>query len=76
MKAEHIQKALAMRPFRPIEFELESGQRFVVRHPEVVFVRETIVVVDVDGEIEIFGPEAVTSLTQVRSNGPRSRRKR
>jgi len=74
MRIDQIRGAQLYQPFRPFTLHLADGRSFLVDHPEFMLVSRdsrTIVVNDVEGNIEIIGPMLVTSLT-VPSGQPES----
>jgi hypothetical protein len=66
MNVDAIRRVTKKRPVRPLEFRLQDGDRFEVRHPEAVIVTdELIMTVDQDGKPAFIAPEAVVSIRRV-----------
>ncbi len=60
MNVEEIRKVARRRPFKPFMFHLDNGEKYAVKHPEIVVGNELVVTVDDDGKIIMIAPEAVT----------------
>ena len=74
MRAEEIREVQRAQPFRPFVLKLVDGRRFVIEHPEFMFVsrnNRTIVIDDIDGSIELIDPMLVVSVG-VRANESQS----
>jgi hypothetical protein len=66
MRVEEIREAQRAEPFRPFVLHLADGRQFVVDHPEFILLsrnNRTVVVDDVEGNIELIDSMLVTSLT-------------
>ncbi len=60
MNVDEIRKIARRRPFKPFLFHLDNGEKYAVRHPEIVVGNELVVTVDDNGKIIMISPEAVT----------------
>ena len=81
MKDTSFQKSLhafvSRRPFKPFIVELVSGDRIVVEHPEAFLMRGSAAVyLNPVGEYALFDSSTVSQLTDIRSNGNKSSRRR
>ena len=81
MKDTPFQKSLRAfvrrRPFKPFVVELVSGNRIVVEHPEAVAMGgDAAIYVNPDGEYAMFDSSTVSQLTEVKSNGSKTSRRR
>lgn len=81
MKDTSVQKSLhafvSRRPFKPFIVELVSGDRIVVEHPEAFLMRGSAAVyLNPVGEYALFDSSTVSQLTDIRSNGNKSSRRR
>jgi hypothetical protein len=75
-----IRKVLSDRPFKPIVFHLENGEKQLIKHPEIIVTDVMIVAVDDDGLPVFIKPEAVSAIrhprrTTRRRNGRTSSRR-
>ena len=77
MIADAIKERLSTRPFKPFVLKLGSGDRFIVRHPELVSLspggRRLILWVGADraADIDVL---LVESIQEPRTNGQHRRR--
>jgi hypothetical protein len=62
MDVERIREVVRRRPFKPIVFHLENGEKHFVKHPEIVVGIEFIMTVDETGHSVLITPEAVSSI--------------
>lgn len=62
MKLELIRKYVSARPFKPLVFHLENGDKQIVKHPEIIITEIVIMAADDRGFPVIIAPEAVTSI--------------
>jgi len=63
MHVEEIRKTVRLRPFKAFEIHLDSGQRYLISHPERIFVTDTLVVtVDERGRAILIAPEAISNI--------------
>lgn len=62
MDVQEIRKVVRQRPFKPFWFHLDNGQKYAVKHSEIVVGNELIVTLDEYGKTVMIAPEAVTSL--------------
>jgi hypothetical protein len=66
MRVEEIREAQRAEPFRPFVLHLADGRQFVVDHPESILLsrnNRTVVVDDIEGNIELIDSMLVTSMT-------------
>jgi predicted RNase H-related nuclease YkuK (DUF458 family) len=70
MDLEVIRKTLKDRPFRPIVFHLDNGEKQVVKHPEVIVTEINVIAVDDDGRPVFIKPEAITAIHYARHAAP------
>lgn len=71
MNAVQVRHAFTLRPFRPVEIELVSGTKVVIRHPEgILITSHTIAWVNpVKDDIVMTTPEAIAAIRRSRGNG-------
>jgi hypothetical protein len=62
MNVEKIREVVRRRPFKPFWFHLDNGQKYAVRHSEIVVGNELIMTLDEYGKSVLIAPEAVTSI--------------
>jgi hypothetical protein len=60
MNVDEIRKIARRRPFKPFLLHLDNGEKYAVKHPEIVVGNELVVTVDDHGKIIMIAPEAVT----------------
>jgi len=75
MDIEIIRKKLNERPFKPIVFHLENGEKQVIRHPEVVVTDIMVMAADDDGLPVLITPEAITAIHIAKNLKPRYARR-
>jgi hypothetical protein len=66
MRFQEIRQAQRAEPFRPFVLHLTDGRQFLVDHPEFILLsrnNRTVVLDDVEGNIELIDAMLVTSLT-------------
>lgn len=66
MRIADIRDARRAQPFRPFVLHLADGRQFLVDHPEFLMVSRndrTIILDDVDGNLEIIDPMLVASVS-------------
>ena len=51
-----------MRHLKPFLFHLDNGEKYAVRHPEIVVGNELVVTVDDEGKTIMIAPEVVSSV--------------
>ena len=69
MGIKEIRKELHRKPWRPLEFALENGDRFVINHPENIFISlndARLLLYDAEREW-VTSPEKVTSIRRRRA---------
>jgi predicted RNase H-related nuclease YkuK (DUF458 family) len=77
MDLEIIRKTLNERPFRPIVFHLDNGEKQVVKHPEILVSEINVITLDDDGRPVFIKPEAITAIHYARNaTAPRTPRSR
>lgn len=75
MNVETIRKQVNTRPFKPLVFHLENGDRQIVKPPEIIVTEVVIMAADDKGFPVIIAPAAVTSIHDA-SDRPRRTRGR
>ena len=66
MHIEEIRKITKNRPFKIYEIHVENGEKYLIKHPENIFItRQLIVTVDEQGQSILIAPEAVSTITIV-----------
>lgn len=66
MRIDEIRNAQRAQPFQPFILNLADGRRFVIPHPEFILIshnNRTVIVDDLDGNIEMIDAMLVTSLS-------------
>jgi hypothetical protein len=67
MNVNAIKKAMAARPFRPIELRLQDGDRIVIRHPENVWVSpDWVVTLDEENRTVFINPDGLVSIRRLK----------
>lgn len=62
MDVDEIRKLVKARPFRPLEFHLDAGEKYFITHPEIIIHEVMIVAVDHRGELVYIAPEAISAI--------------
>jgi hypothetical protein len=62
MNIEEIRQVVKRKPFRPFIFSLDNGEKYAVRHPEIIVTKELIMTVNDLGRAVLIAPEAVTAI--------------
>jgi hypothetical protein len=75
MDLEVIRKTLNERPFRPIVFHLDNGQKQLITDPQFLVTETVVVAVDRKGLPVLMTPESIISIDHQR-NPVRRRSKR
>ncbi len=70
MNAAHIRDVLHREPFEPFEIVMSSGEKHLVKHPELVFVTEGRIIVVVDPAADRTADLALTHVTELRRAQP------
>jgi hypothetical protein len=66
MHVDEIRKITKNRPFKRYEIHIENGEKYLIEHPENIFItRQLIVTVDEQGQSILIAPEAVSTITIV-----------
>ena len=77
MDVEVIRRFVDARPFRPLVFNLDNGEKHHIRHPEIILTDDMIIAVDDDGLPVVLAPEAISSIHRARGMArPRTPRRR
>lgn len=63
MHVEEIRKTAQLRPFKAFEIYLDNGQKYLISHPENIFITNTLIVtVDEQGSTIFIAPEAISNI--------------
>lgn len=73
MSFDAIRRFVNARPFKPLVFHLDKGEKQIVNHPKIIVTEMMIVSVDDHGQLIYIAPEAVSA---VRYTGSTNRRMR
>ncbi|MDZ7291673.1 MAG: hypothetical protein ONB44_17540 [candidate division KSB1 bacterium] len=66
MEVDEIRKVAKARPFKAFELHVENGERYLIPHPENIFITNQIIVtVDERGQSILIAPEAVSTICLV-----------
>ena len=66
MHVDEIRKITKNRPFKMYEIHVENGEKYLIKHPENIFItRQLIVTVDEQEQSILIAPEAVSTITLV-----------
>lgn len=66
MHVDEIHKITNNRPFKMYELHIENGEKYLIKHPENIFItRQLIVTVDEEGRSILIAPEAVRTISLV-----------
>ena len=76
MNLEVIRKYASARPFKPLVFHLEHGDKQIVKHPEIIITELVIIAVDDEGLPVIIAPEAVSAIRYAKAGVRTRSRKR
>jgi hypothetical protein len=66
MRSEDIRKIQHAQPFQPFVVHVADGRQFLIDHPEFILVSKserTVVIDDVQGNLEILNPMLISSLS-------------
>jgi hypothetical protein len=66
MRSEDIHKIQHVQPFQPFVVHVADGRQFLIDHPEFILVSKserTVVIDDVQGNLEILNPMLISSLS-------------
>ncbi len=77
MNLEVIRKYVSARPFKPLVFHLENGEKQIVKYPEIIVTEVVIMAADDEGLPVIIAPEAISAIHYApnKPSRPRGRRK-
>jgi predicted ribosome-associated RNA-binding protein Tma20 len=68
MQIEEIRKTVKARPFKAFEIHLENGEKYLINHPESIFITPHLIITVDEQEQTIFiAPEAVSTICFVNS---------
>jgi hypothetical protein len=70
MDLEVIRQTLNERPFRPIVFHLDNGEKQLVKHPEILVSEINVIALDDDGRPIFIKPDAITAIHYARNAAP------
>jgi len=78
MGIDELRQAVQKRPFKAFEIHVDNGEKYLIEHPENIFITPQLVVtVDKRGRTILISPEAVGTVWMVdakrRRNGRRTR---
>lgn len=62
MHVNEIRRLVQQRPFKPLLFQLDNGEKQLVNHPEIIVTEMMIVSVDNKGQLIYIAPEAVSTV--------------
>ncbi|MFQ6114373.1 MAG: hypothetical protein ACE5NG_09855 [bacterium] len=66
MHVDEIRKVVRARPFKAFEIRVENGEKYLIPHPENIFITNQVVVtVDEQGQSILIAPEAVSKICLV-----------
>ena len=66
MEVDEIRKVAKARPFKAFEIRVENGEKYLIPHPENIFITNQIIVtIDEQGESILIAPEAVSTIRLV-----------
>lgn len=66
MHVDELRKVVKARPFKTFEIRIENGEKYLVPHPDQIFITNQLVVtVDEQGDSVVIAPEAVSTIRLV-----------
>ncbi len=66
MEVDEIRKVAKARPFKAFEIRVENGEKYLIPHPENIFItNQLLVTVDEQGQSILIAPEAVSTIRLV-----------
>ncbi|MCI0697738.1 hypothetical protein L0337_37790 [candidate division KSB1 bacterium] len=66
MEVDEIRKFTKARPFKAFEIRIENGEKYLIPHPENIFItNQLLVTVDEQGQSILIAPEAVSTIRLV-----------
>lgn len=66
MHVDEIRKIAQARPFKIFEIRIENGEKYVITHPENVFITPQLVItVDEQDQTIFIAPEAISTIAFV-----------
>lgn len=74
MQLDVIRRFVNVRPFKPLVFHIDNGEKQVIKHPEIIVTADMIIAVDDEGLPVIIAPEAVSSIHRAKNTTRRARR--
>jgi len=77
MGIDELRQAVQKRPFKAFEIHVDNGKKYLIEHPENVFIAPQLVVtVDKGGRTILISPEAVSKVWMVDAKPRRNGRRR
>lgn len=73
MSLDAVRRFVNARPFKPLVFHCENGEKHQVNYPEIIVTEMMIVSVDDHGQLIYIAPEAVSAVRYARSTNRRIR---
>jgi hypothetical protein len=66
MEVDEIRKVAKAHPFKAFEIRVENGEKYLIPHPENIFItNQLLVTVDEQGQSILIAPEAVSTIRLV-----------
>lgn len=66
MQIEEVRKITQTRPFKKFEIHIENGEKYLIKHPENIFItKQILVTVDEKGQSIFIAPEAISTIALV-----------
>jgi hypothetical protein len=66
MHVDEIRKVAKARPFKTFEIRVENGGKYLITHPENIFITNQIVVtIDEQGDSILITPESISTIRLV-----------
>jgi hypothetical protein len=63
MHVDEVRKVVKARPFKAFEIRIENGEKYLIPHPDQIFItNQLIVTVDEKGDSILIAPEAVSTI--------------
>jgi hypothetical protein len=77
MGIDELRQAVQKRPFKSFEIHVDNGEKYLIEHPENVFITPQLVVtVDKGGRTILISPETVSTVGMVDAKRRRNGRRR
>ena len=69
MRIEEIRKTVQARPFKTFEIYVDNGQKYLIAHPENLFITpHLIITIDEQKQTIFITPEAISTIRFVNSD--------